>query len=59
MCLLAKTSFKNVTYFVKQTSPVLYFSPQVHIRMSLHHFFLNFDKIETITNIWPYATDTI
>jgi len=35
------------------------FFPQVHTRMSLHQkYFKNLDKMATITNIWPYATDT-
>jgi len=60
MCLLVKyISYRIYTYFCQNRPFRTGFFPQVHTRMSLHqNYFENLDTMATITNIWPYATDT-
>jgi len=57
---ISKINFIQNLYLFLSKSPVSYrFFPQVHTCMSLHQkYFEDFDKMATITNIWPYATDT-
>jgi len=60
MNLLVKLfSYRIYTLFCQNRPFSTVFFPQVHTRMSLHQkYFERFDKMATITNIWPYATDT-